>query len=53
MQVDHFDNVQGGTVVIDNLLYGKRYTVKAEAVYPDDEEIDSQEIPCDMPTEGY
>ena len=53
MQVDHFDNVQGGTVVIDNLSHGKRYTVKAEAVYPDDEEIDSQEIPCDMPTEGY
>ena len=50
--VDHFDNVLGGTVVINNLSHGKRYTVKAVAVYPDDEKISSQEEPCDMPTEG-
>ena len=45
-------DVPGGTVLINNLSHGKRYTMKAVAVYPDDEEISSQEIPCDMPTEG-
>ena len=44
--------VPGGAVLINNLTHGKHYTVKAVAVYPDDEEISSQEIPCDMPTEG-
>ena len=42
--------VPGGTVPISNLSHGKCYTVKAVAVYPNDEEISSQEIPCDMPT---
>ena len=44
--------VQGGTVMINNLSHGKQYRVKAVAVYPDDEEISTQEMPCDMPTEG-
>ena len=42
----------GGAVVISNLSHGKHYRVKAVAVYPGDEEISSQEMPCDMPTEG-
>ena len=42
--------VPGGAVPISNLSHGKHYTVKAVAVYPNDEEISSQEIPCDMPT---
>ena len=44
--------VPGGTVPISNLSHGKHYTVKAVAVYPDNEKISSQEMPCDMPTEG-
>ena len=46
------DAALGGAVVISNLSHGKHYRVKAVAVYPDDEEISSQEMPCDMPTEG-
>ena len=42
----------GGAVLISNLSHGKHYRVKAVAVYPDDEEMSSQEMPCDMPTEG-
>ena len=46
----------GGTVVIDNLLPGKHYVLKAVAVYPKEyseaKEISSQEVSCDMPTEG-
>ena len=44
--------VPGETVSINNLSHGKHYTVKAVAVYPDDEEISSQEMPCEMPAEG-
>ena len=51
MQVE-VNAMPGGAVLISNLSHGKRYTVKAVAVYPDVEEISSQEIPCDMPTEG-
>ena len=40
------------TVFIHNLLHGKHYTIKAVAVYPNNEEIDSQEMPCEMPTGG-
>ena len=40
------------TVPITNLSHGKQYSVKAVAVYQGDEEISSQEMPCDMPTGG-
>ena len=46
------DPAQEGAVLISNLSHGKQYRVKAVAVYPDDEKISSQEIPCAMPTEG-
>ena len=42
----------GGTVMINNLSHGKLYSVKAVAVYPDDEEISSPEMECNMPTGG-